>query len=137
MKPHGNVGQVAEHVHPKRLRWEGATVLVVDDDTFIRKFVNRILGQAGFKVLLAADGMAGVALYRQHLYTIQAALIDVMMPRLDGYGTVNALRESRPGLPIIMISGSAEKRGWPTMSPTTSGSGLYPNRLGSPSSWHP
>jgi two-component system cell cycle sensor histidine kinase/response regulator CckA len=102
--------EVADHALPKRLRWQGTTLLVVDDDECVRNFVRRILVQEGFTVLLAADGVEGIAVYRQHQDTIQAALIDVTMPKLDGYGTLSALRQLRPDLPVIMTSGYAEKQ---------------------------
>ena len=53
----------------------------------------------------AEDGVAGVALFEQHRDEIQCVVCDLSMPRLDGWGTLTALRQLAPGLPIILSSG--------------------------------
>ncbi|MCX6913477.1 MAG: ATP-binding protein, partial [Verrucomicrobia bacterium] len=81
------------------------TVLVVDDEPLLLTTVKLALQRAGFKVFTAADGVAGVALFEQHRDEIQCVVCDLSMPRLDGWGTLTALRQLAPGLPIILSSG--------------------------------
>jgi CheY-like chemotaxis protein len=64
-----------------------------------------MLQLAGFTVFAAEDGVAGVELFEQHRDEIQCVVCDLSMPRLDGWGTLTALRQLAPGLPFILSSG--------------------------------
>ncbi len=82
------------------------TVLIVDDNADIRRYVRSHLDQE-YRVVEAADGEAGVEMARQHLP--DCIVSDVMMPRLDGFGLVRALRsdEATDFLPIILLTAKA------------------------------
>lgn len=79
-------------------------ILVVDDDPDQRKFLERVLTGAGYRVLTAVDGEAGIAAAA----AVRPALIvlDVMMPRMNGYQTCRALRldPNTATLPIVMLT---------------------------------
>ncbi|HVJ56262.1 MAG TPA: response regulator transcription factor [Terrimicrobiaceae bacterium] len=77
-------------------------VLVVEDDAKIASFVTRGLKQAGYAVDHASDGEAGLALAESTDY--DAAIIDVMLPKLDGISLVRRLRLSRRLTPILFLS---------------------------------
>ena len=77
-------------------------VLVVEDDAKIASFVARRLKQAGYAVDHASDGEAGLALAESTDY--DAAIIDVMLPKLDGISLVRRLRLSRRLTPILFLS---------------------------------
>ncbi|WP_167471077.1 response regulator [Cupriavidus lacunae] len=85
----------------------GAMVLVVDDNDDLRDYMRRLLSAAGHRVEVAADGEAALALARAQ----PPALIvsDVMMPRLDGFGLLRALRADAAlsDTPVLLLSARA------------------------------
>lgn len=94
-----------------RSAWPGELppVLVVDDEPSMRDVLGRFLQREGFSSVLAADAEAGLALAEE--VRPQAILLDVMMPRVDGWSLLTQLK-SRPQLadiPVIMISVAREK----------------------------
>jgi two-component system cell cycle sensor histidine kinase/response regulator CckA len=84
---------------------EGRRVLLVDDEAAVRRLAARALRRAGWEVREAEDGQAALA---ADCATIDLVISDVVMPGLDGPGLVHALRERRPGLPALLMSGYAE-----------------------------
>ena len=84
------------------------TVLVIDDSIMIRKMVTSILGDR-FGVIEAKDGMTGLEMARQERPDL--ILLDFVMPKMDGYDTMQAIRaeEALKQIPIIMMSGLKEQ----------------------------
>lgn len=81
---------------------EKASVLVADDDQSIRQLVCTIVKRERFEVDCAADGAEAVELLKQHDYSV--ILLDLMMPRLDGFGVIQYLREHPPAVkPIVLV----------------------------------
>jgi PAS domain S-box-containing protein len=80
-------------------------VLVVDDEKPIRLVAQRTLEHFGYRVLTAANGAEGVAVYRQERDNIAAVLIDMAMPVMDGPAAIAALRTINPQVKIIGASG--------------------------------
>lgn len=85
-------------------------VLIVEDDAKIGSFVERGLREAGFAVDRATDGETGLALIESTEY--DAAVVDVMLPRLDGLSLVKRLRNARKETPVLILSakGAVEDR---------------------------
>ncbi len=81
------------------------TVLVIEDELSLRSTLTQVLQLEGFKVFAAEDGVAGVERFLQHRDEIQCVICDLSMPRMDGWGTLTALRQLAPGLPVILSSG--------------------------------
>ncbi len=81
----------------------GHSVLVIDDETNIRKTLEGVLSDDGYRVLQAGDGAQGLEVLSRS--TVDAVLLDVWMPGMDGLETLSRIRERYPILPIIMISG--------------------------------
>jgi CheY-like chemotaxis protein len=81
------------------------TVLVVDDEPMIRTLATRMLEPLGFDVLTAEDGVAALEVFDDHAEEVVCVVCDLTMPRMDGWETLTALRERRPGLPIVLASG--------------------------------
>ena len=77
-------------------------ILLVEDDDVIAEFVARGLGEAGFAVDRAGDGEAGLELALQNAY--DAAVVDVMLPRLDGLGLIDLLRRRGVNTPVLILS---------------------------------
>ena len=80
-----------------------ARILVIDDDGQVRGAIRRILERAGHTVLDAADGEAGIRLYRER--PTDLIITDIFMPEQDGIETIQQLRREFPGVKIIAISG--------------------------------
>lgn len=81
-------------------------ILVVDDDPTMRFVFHRTLAAAGFEVVEAGDGLEALELFRRHR-RLAAVVLDLMMPRLDGYQTFRELRRLDPRLPVLVVSGLA------------------------------
>lgn len=83
------------------------TLLVIDDDEIILEMVSSVLSSGGYRVLTAGSGEAGVEILRKNRGAIDLALLDMIMPDMDGEVTFNALREIEPGLAVLLTSGLA------------------------------
>lgn len=83
------------------------TVLVVDDCDIIRASVSKILRDAGYLVIQASDGEVGLGKLGENPDQIDLIILDVNMPRLDGFGFCVKLNEQHPSLqhtPIIFLT---------------------------------
>ena len=82
------------------------SVLIVDDEPNIRRMVGALLSAEGYDVREAEDGTAGLACVEQEEPDV--VLLDLLMPgALDGMATLSKLREARPDVPVVMMSGRA------------------------------
>src|SRR3954469_2554899 len=84
---------------------EMATLLIVDDEPNILTTLRRALELEGYGVEVACSGR--IALEKAKARAFDAALLDVAMPEMDGLATLKALRDLRPELPVMMMSGNA------------------------------
>lgn len=78
-------------------------ILLVDDDVFICAYLNHVLTLRGHQVVERSTGLEGLATIRNE--TFDLAIIDVVMPDMDGIELVGCLRDRFPRLPIVGISG--------------------------------
>jgi signal transduction histidine kinase/CheY-like chemotaxis protein len=85
-----------------------STVLLIDDETLVRSACERMLQHFGHNVLSAASGFAGIALFEDRSADIDAAIVDLSMPDCSGDVVVAALRELRPGLPVVLMTGYSD-----------------------------
>jgi len=85
------------------------TVIVVEDDAFVRNFVCRILRQRGCTVLDAANGKAALAIAREYDGDIHLVITDVVMPGMSGKELISRLEEMRPGIKTLYVSGYTDK----------------------------
>ena len=81
------------------------TVLLIEDDADVRELVQKLLGFLGYQVLLAENGAAGLALYREHANTVLVVLTDMKMPAMHGAEVIQALRTINPSVRIVAMSG--------------------------------
>lgn len=77
-------------------------ILVVDDDKNIRMLYRAVLEAANYTVFTAEDGEAALRLLDQH--HIDLVVLDIMMPKMDGYEFTKTLREGNSSLPVLMVS---------------------------------
>ena len=80
-------------------------ILVVDDDAHIRQLVKHILTSAGFEVIEASDGAMALAMLDDHKVVL--AVLDIMMPRMDGWELCRRIRQSWD-FPLIMLSAKGQ-----------------------------
>jgi two-component system, cell cycle sensor histidine kinase and response regulator CckA len=85
----------------------GTSLLVVEDETAVRRFAVRVLQREGYEVAEATDGLEALELIRARATSFAGVVSDIVMPRLNGVELLQALAESHPGLPVILISGYA------------------------------
>jgi DNA-binding response OmpR family regulator len=85
----------------------GHQVLVVDDDRTVSDVVRRYLEQAGYGVVLAADGADGLAAIAAHRPDL--VVLDLMMPGIDGIEVCRRVRRQHPELPVVMLTALGEE----------------------------
>lgn len=78
-------------------------ILVIDDDPDVRGSLSRVLTRAGYEVVSAADGTAGIEL--QHNQPADVIITDIFMPGLDGLQTIRQLKKEGSAVRIIAVSG--------------------------------
>ncbi|MGI8618957.1 MAG: ATP-binding protein [Gemmatimonadaceae bacterium] len=81
------------------------TVLLVDDDDAVRTVLKRILARAGFNVLAAASAREAESIANGHAGSIQLLMTDLMMPEMNGDELAHRMREARPEIKVLFISG--------------------------------
>lgn len=88
-----------------------STILIADDEARIRRLVSDFLKRDGHTILEAADGREAMALIDSHRSVLDLAILDVMMPGMDGFEVLRALRaqeHSDKRLPVMMLTARAE-----------------------------
>lgn len=83
-------------------------VMVVDDEAYMREAVSDILELQGFEVIVAASGQESIDLYRAQGDEINAVVLDMRMPGMDGRETYYRLKEVDPNVKVVMCSGYSE-----------------------------
>lgn len=83
-------------------------LLIVDDETRIRRALKDFFGASGFCVLEAADGEEGLQVFCDNNTAVDLILLDVMMPKMDGFTMLKELREFSM-VPVIMLTAKGEE----------------------------
>lgn len=83
-------------------------ILVVEDETALRRLIAASLEKRHHKILAAKDGSEALELFRQHADEIQLVITDLMMPRMDGLALKRQIETLRPKVKFLFISGYAE-----------------------------
>ena len=87
---------------------ENIKILVVDDESRMRKLVKDFLAREGYVVIEAGDGMEAMDIFYEEK-DIALVILDVMMPKMDGWQVCREIRESSK-VPIIMLTARSEER---------------------------
>lgn len=85
------------------------TILTVDDSRTMRDMLRMALVDAGFRVVQAEDGLHGLDVLRQE--TPQVVITDINMPRMDGFGFIEAVRQDAQhrALPILVLTTESDE----------------------------
>jgi len=83
----------------------GQRILVAEDETSARRLIVNFLKKAGYQVIEACDGEKAIRIFKEHAGDIDLALLDVLMPKVNGKEVYDAIRASNPNIPVIFITG--------------------------------
>ena len=81
------------------------TILLVDDEEFVRDLGARILAKAGYKVLIAANGKDALDLFEKERAKISLVILDLIMPEMGGEECLKKLMNVDPHLKVLIASG--------------------------------
>jgi two-component system NtrC family sensor kinase len=80
-------------------------ILVIEDDPMVRTMVDAVLRSYGYRCLLAENGPEALAIFEEHGSDISLALLDVIMPGMNGKQVCEALRARSPQLKVLFLTG--------------------------------
>lgn len=80
-------------------------VLIADDEDVVRRLARHILELAGYEVLCARDGLEAIHHFDRLQGQVDALLLDLSMPGLNGEEVLERVRQTRPDVPVILSSG--------------------------------
>jgi two-component system cell cycle sensor histidine kinase/response regulator CckA len=89
----------------RKYRGGDETVLLVEDDASLRQFVSTVLGECGYKIIEAHDGIEAIAIAEQFAGPIDLVLTDVVMPKMGGRELSATLAARREGIKVLYMSG--------------------------------
>lgn len=87
---------------------EGNAILIVDDEPGVLRVATAALSTAGYRAIVAQNGMAGLQEWRTHRDEILLVISDVVMPELDGLAMAQRILEEDPQAKILMMSGYSD-----------------------------
>ena len=82
-------------------------ILIVEDDLSIQALLHDFIQEAGYSVVLASDGVEALAKYSEQSFDL--VLLDIMLPKIDGFGVCEVIRQ-KSDVPIIMLTALGEER---------------------------
>ena len=88
---------------------ENTTILIVDDEARMRKLIKDFLTKNDYKTLEAGDGEEEIDVFEENKNKISLILLDVMMPKLDGWSVLRKIR-TESGVPVIMLTARGEEQ---------------------------
>ena len=88
---------------------KAATILIVDDEERMRKLIKDFLTKAEFSTLEAADGEEALEVFEENRNKISLILLDVMMPKLDGWSVLRQIRQTSK-VPVVMLTARGEEQ---------------------------
>ena len=88
---------------------ENDCILIVDDEERMRKLIRDFLKQKNFSTIEAGDGEEALKIFKENENRIKLILLDVMMPKLDGWSVLRQIRQTS-NVPIIMLTARGEEQ---------------------------
>jgi CheY-like chemotaxis protein len=89
----------------EELRGGNEVILVAEDNKEVRQIVTTVLRDFGYQVIEAVDGVEAVEKFKEQGETVDLLLLDIIMPRKNGKEAYTELKEIRPDIPAIFMSG--------------------------------
>jgi two-component system, cell cycle sensor histidine kinase and response regulator CckA len=83
----------------------GELILIVDDEISIQNVNQSLLESYNFRTMTASDGLEATTLFKRHQHEVDLVLMDIMMPSMDGISAIRALKEIKPIIKVIAMSG--------------------------------
>ena len=83
-------------------------VLIVENEQFVLRLLEKVLSEGGYQVLLAADGQEAIETYCRHKTEIDVVLLDVGLPKVDGASVFYKMKSENPDVRVIIVSGFLE-----------------------------
>lgn len=88
---------------------ENEYILIVDDEERMRKLIKDFLKQKGYPTIEASDGEEALKIFEENKNKIKLILLDVMMPKLDGWSVLRQIRQES-NVPVIMLTARGEEQ---------------------------
>ncbi len=88
---------------------ENNVILIVDDESRIRKLIKDFLVKENFQTMEAEDGEQALKIFEENSKKIKLILLDVMMPKLDGWSTLRQIRQTS-NVPVVMLTARGEEQ---------------------------
>lgn len=88
------------------------SVLMVDDESSVRKVLGEVLRRAGYQVSFATNGAEAMEILKEHHHELKLLITDMMMPVMDGWQLIQNVREQWPNIKVIAISGNLPEAEW-------------------------
>ena len=86
------------------------TILVVDDESRMRKLIKDFFKQKNYNIIEAEDGEVALKAYNENKEKIGLILLDVMMPKLDGWSVLRQIRQDNKTVPVVMLTARSEEQ---------------------------
>ncbi|WP_038249287.1 hybrid sensor histidine kinase/response regulator [Ghiorsea bivora] len=96
-------------IEPAQILTEKGCVLLIDDEPDLRDSIEEILVYHGYKVITASNGVEGLDIWRAQQTDIDAIVMDIVMPNMNGIEMATALRKENPTLPICLTTGYSQQ----------------------------
>jgi two-component system cell cycle sensor histidine kinase/response regulator CckA len=85
-------------------------ILVVEDEIRMLSILERCLSKYGYTVLLASDGEAAVNVYLRQKEKIDVVLLDIELPKIDGWNLLSKMKAANPDVKVVVTSGFLDSR---------------------------
>ena len=90
---------------------ENEYILIVDDEERMRKLIKDFLKQKGYPTIEASDGEEALKMFEENKNKVKLILLDVMMPKLDGWSVLRQIRQES-NVPVIMLTARGGRIIW-------------------------
>lgn len=103
----GNHADEKEVIPDIMYNWSGKTILVAEDEPSNQMFIKVILNKTKAKIIMASDGEEAMQIFNSMHDEIDLVLVDVKMPKMNGYQLTKNIKEQKPDLPVIALTANA------------------------------